>query len=265
MAALTINTDPILYTKLSGISRRETRLWSFGVVILLVFAAGFLILALPSLIWEPGVVRGEMLQRVQLLLGMVSLIMIFAGYVLDQNRKHHKTREELVREIVFAERMESFSLVDPLTQLFNRNYLDVILPKEAKRANRSGAPLTFLLLEVSKWNTVRGRAGEIGSDVFLVEAAKLLKTTFRGSDTVIRYGDHTFLVILPDTDQPQAGIALRRLLNNVDSWNLESDGPYEMAFNGGMAGYTDAVDAPLLLADLERNVTRNRTEYVAAD
>lgn len=254
-----------LYHKLNSVSRRETRLWSFGVAILLVFAAGFLILALPSLIWVPGVVRGELLRRVQLVLGMVSLIMIFVGYVFDQNRTHRKTREELIREIIFAERMESFSLVDPLTQLFNRKYLDVILPREIKRANRSGAALTFLLLEVSRWNTLRRRAGELGGDVFLVEAAKLLKSTFRGSDTVVRYGDHSFLVIFPDTDQQQAGVALQRLLQNADSWNLEKDGPYEMAFNGGMAAYSDALDVPLLLADLERNITHHRTEYVAAD
>jgi diguanylate cyclase (GGDEF)-like protein len=265
MSALAANPSAGLYQKLNSVSKRETRLWSFGVAILLVFAAGFLILALPSLIWTPGVVRAEVLHRVQLVLGLASLILIFAGYVFDQNRTHHKTRDELIHEIIFAERMESFSLVDPLTQLFNRSYLDVILPKEMRRANRSGAPLTFLLLEVDRWTMVGRRAGEMGSDLFLLEAAKLLKTTFRGSDTILRYGDHKFLAILPDTDQYQAGIALRRFLGRVDSWNLESDGPYEMAFNGGMAMYSNQIDVAPVLEDLERSIVQNRTQLVAAD
>jgi len=53
-------------------------------------------------------------------------------------------------------------------------------------------------------------------------AGKLLRTTFRGLDIVVRYSHDTFLIVMPDTDQPQAEMALRRLTNEIDTWNLSN-------------------------------------------
>ena len=243
-----------LHRQIDKLAGRDIQLWSVGMVVMLLFAAGFLVVALPNLIWGAGDHQFEPAHLAQLIIGLFMLILIFSAYVFDQKRTQHRTREELIREIVFNERLESFSLVDPLTQIFNRRYLDQILPKEINRANRRGTSLTFLLLEVDSWAMIGRRYGELIGDQLLIDAAHLLKGTFRGSDTVLRYDAAKFLVLLPETDEAQANFALTRLLNRVDTWNTETKAPYEMAFNGGLAAYTSGVDVLALLQKLERNV-----------
>ncbi len=243
-----------LHRQIEKLAGRDIQLWSVGMVVMLLFAAGFLVVALPNLIWTPGRREFQPAQLAQLVIGLFLLVLIFSAYVFDQKRTQHRTREELIREIVFNERLESFSLVDPLTQIFNRRYLDQVLPKEINRANRRGTSLTFLLLEVNAWAMIGQRFGELIGDQLLIDAAHLLKGTFRGSDTVLRYDAAKFLVLLPETDESQANFALTRLLNRVDTWNVETNAPYELAFNGGLASYRSGVDVMALLQKLERNV-----------
>ena len=246
-----------LHQQINKLAGRDIQLWSVGMVVMLLFAAGFLVVALPNLIWTPGRREFQPAQLAQLVIGLFLLVMIFSAYVFDQKRTQHRTREELIREIVFNERLESFSLVDPLTQIFNRRYLDQVLPKEINRANRRGSNLTFLLLEVDSCAMIGRRFGELVSDQLLIDAAHLLKGTFRGSDTVLRYDAAKFLVLLPETDEAQANFALTRLLNRVDTWNVETKAPYELAFNGGLASYRTGADVLALLQKLERNVQFN--------
>jgi GGDEF domain-containing protein len=59
-------------------------------------------------------------------------------------------------------------------------------------------------------------------------AAYILQANFRGSDYIVRYATNQFLVVLPDTDQQQAQIALSRLIDRVEHWNRTNE-QWEMA------------------------------------
>lgn len=245
---------PQLRSELNLLRGAESRLWSTSVLILVVFTAGFLIMAVPAVFWGPGELPPEALHRVQSVAALLTLILIFSAYTYDQRRKFHRTREALVREIVFSERMASFSTVDPLTQVFNRTYLDQVLPREISRANRKDSKLTFLLLEVGSHEATRRKHGDSVGDQLLVDTAQLLKNTFRGSDIIIRFRHASFLVILTETDQYQASCALRRLLANADHWNVDRALPYEICVNGATAGYSCGADVAKILTTLERCV-----------
>ena len=253
---------PKLKGELELLGGAERRLWSTSVLILLIFTAGFLIMAVPALFWSPAELPPEALHRLQSVAGLLTIILIFSGYIYDQRRKYHRTREALVREIIFSERLASFTTIDPLTQVFNRNYLDQVAPREINRANRQGTDLTFLLLHLDNYKRVLKKHGEPIADQLLVDTAQLLKSTFRGSDVILRYDVSSFLVILPDTDEYQAGCALRRLLSNTDQWNVDTRLQYEISFNGGTAGYYAGADLGLVLHELGRSIESH--QYAAA-
>jgi diguanylate cyclase (GGDEF)-like protein len=242
-----------LQDQIKAMTGRDIQLWSVGMLVMLLLAGGFLVVALPNLLLH-GDRTFDPVHLAQLIIALFLLVLIFSAYVFDQKRTQARTREELIREIVFNERLESFSLVDPLTQIFNRRYLDQVLPKEINRANRRGTNLTFLLIEVDGWAMIGRKFGDLVADQLLIDAAHVLKTTFRGSDTVLRYDASKFLVLMPETDESQANHALLRMMNRVDTWNVETQAPYEMSFNGGLAAYSTGVDVMGLLQKLERNV-----------
>src|SRR5437667_12486442 len=84
-----------------------------------------------------------------LVFGLISLIVLFNIYLLSQKNTLNATRHALIRELVLNERLESLSLIDPLTQLPNRRAMNELIPREAARANRLGNSLTFLTIDIT--------------------------------------------------------------------------------------------------------------------
>ncbi len=83
--------------------------------------------------------------------------------------------------------------------------------------NRCGKSATLVVFEVLP-DRQNASAEEI-----VIEAAVVLRSTFRGSDYIVRNSANQFLVLLPDTTEDQAQYALNRLTDKVDNWNLENE------------------------------------------
>jgi len=175
-----------------------------------------------------------------------------------------KAREELIREIIYSEKLQSMSLIDPLTQTFNLCYLDQVVPREINRANRHGSAITFMLIELAGWSEVIRKKGQLVGDQMLMAAAQFLKDTFRGSDIVLRYDLARFLVIMPETNQLQAGCALKRMVGRLDSWHLESNPPFEMDFRIGLAAYSRGADANGVLKLAEERLQAGQSPATAS-
>jgi diguanylate cyclase (GGDEF)-like protein len=158
----------------------------------------------------------------QLLIGFVFLVLIFALYLASQRKLLNEVSAALIAANSYVDRLEQLSLIDPPTQLFNRRFLDQLLNRQLKWLYRSGKSATLLLLELLPM----GQSG--AAEEIVIEAAFLLRSNFRGSDYVLRSSSDQFLVVLPDTVEHQAQIALSRLIDKVDHWNLAS-AKWEMA------------------------------------
>lgn len=253
--------------QLKELGGRDLQLWSIGVLIMVVLAAGFASLVAPNLAWRGLHVAAWVEYRYlpQLFFGLISLILLFNIYVLLQKRTLNSTRATLIRELVFSERLESFTLIDPLTQMLNRRSLDHILPREIARANRSGSHLSFVLVEVTGFKGLNERLGNIAGDQLLVEVGRLLKGTFRGSDAVVRYSGDRFLVIMADTSEKRAASAMRRLAGLVDRWNLSTRSGWEMALNFAIVQHAmGASPAELLMAAEQKLAQQQATPSKAA-
>jgi diguanylate cyclase (GGDEF)-like protein len=227
-----------------------------------VLAAGFAAVVAPNVAWRglPGTGRVEYRCLPQLFFGLISLILLFNIYIGIQKRSLNSTRAALIRELVFSERLENFTLIDPLTQLLNRRSLDQIVPREIARANRSGSHLTFVLVEVAGFKGLNDRLGNIAGDQLLVEVARLLKGTFRGSDAIIRYSGDRFLIIMADTNEKRAASAMRRLMNIVDRWNLNTRSGWEMVLNYGITQYAIGASAAELLMAADQNLVQQQAK-----
>lgn len=241
--------------ELEALEGRDLQLWSIGLLILIVIAAGFLSLILPNLMWNLGEMRLDGRYVPQLFFGFIVLVALFNIYAMQQRRALRATRTELLKQLVRSEAAEHLALIDPLTEVFNRRYLEKILPKEIKRADRHGESLTMLMIDVDGFKSVNTRFGHVVGDKILKEVAQLLKSTFRTSDTIIRYGGDEFLVLLPEADQEHAQIAVRRLLERVDQWNQASPIPgYRMSLSCGTSAYAKGGRPEEVLASADQRM-----------
>ncbi len=240
--------------QMKELTGRDVQLWSIMALITLVLTAGFLSVIAPSLNLNAAPFHIEQRYLPQVFFGLVALIVLFNVYVLTQRRTLATTRWQLIQEMIANEKLASVSLIDPLTQVLNRQSMDLVVSRELARANRLGTDLTFLLLELRRPRQRAANAEDrLGGDTARVaKAGSLLRHTFRGLDTVIRYSQDSFLIVMPDTSEQQAEIALQRLTTEIDNWNLTSRTGVEITLDSGLAPYIRGAQ----VEDVVRNAAR---------
>jgi diguanylate cyclase (GGDEF)-like protein len=250
--------------QIQHISGRDWQLWSIGILIMLVVTAGLAALILPNMVWSQRVMHIELSYLPQLFFGLISLILLVNIYLLGQKFTLNTTRRALIRELVLNERLESLSLIDPLTQLLNRRAMNEFIPREVARANRLGAGLTFLTLDVDKFRSINTKFGSLEGDMLLTDFGKMLKLIFRGGDMVFRQGGDEFLILMPDTTEDQADNPLQRLLRMVADWNQNNKKEYELSFSWGVAAYVTGTGVEDVLRAVDRKMYQKKHNLVPA-
>jgi diguanylate cyclase (GGDEF)-like protein len=86
---------------------------------------------------------------------------------------------------------------DSLTGLFNRRYLDEVLPRELSRASHEGGILSVVMVDIDHFKETNDRRGHREGDRLLSLLGMLLRERSRPSDVACRYGGEEFLLILP--------------------------------------------------------------------
>ena len=113
------------------------------------------------------------------------------------------------------QRAEALSVTDDLTQLYNSRYLNQVLRREAKRASRSGRPLSLLFIDLDGFKGVNDTHGHLAGSQALVEAAGVIRRSARETDVVSRFGGDEFSLILPDTGSEGAAAVGERVRERV--------------------------------------------------
>jgi len=248
--------------QIQQLSGRDFQLWSIGILVILVLTSGLLALLVPNLVWTQRVVHVEHSYLPQLFFGLISLILLFNIYLLSQKKTLNNTRLALIRELVLNERLESLSLIDPLTQLLNRRALNELVPREVARANRVGSSLTFMAIDLNGFSDLSSKFGALEGDKVLVDFGKILKSVFRGADLAFRQSGDQFLIMMPDTTEEQADFPVQRILREVDQWNLASKKDYELSFSWALAPYVTGSDAEDVLRTVDRKMYSKKHNLV---
>jgi diguanylate cyclase (GGDEF)-like protein len=241
--------DPVheLNRELRDVSSRDLQLWSIGLLVLVVVAAGFLALVLPNLLWKAQPFRVNTAYLPQLLTGFIVLIFLFNLYLFDQKRRLNATQEKLIHRLMEDARRENAGIMDPLTQVFSRFYAESVIPKETSRVDRHGGALSFLVAEVSDLRDLTARFGVVAADHVLLVTAQMLKKTLRGSDIICRYSGREFLVMMPETRASQAQNAVRRLVKAIHTWNQTTQFEYKLEVRVGVADYRTGAEMEAVL------------------
>ena len=105
---------------------------------------------------------------------------------------------------------------DSLTGAANQWFMYEILRQEWGRAERTGSPLSVVLVEFDGLDSYVDTHGDPAGDSLLRQAAGLISSELkRPGDLLARLGGKRFIVVLPDTDLDGGAVIAERLRNAV--------------------------------------------------
>lgn len=126
--------------------------------------------------------------------------------------------------------------IDPLTRIHNRRHLDSIVDKGVVISPEKR--MFILFFDLDGFKRVNDTLGHKAGDAILVEAAIRLKSCFRSSDTLCRYGGDEFLAF---AQVGQDGTGVRFIIERIlarfrEPFMLES-GPVAVGVSVGASEY----------------------------
>lgn len=109
------------------------------------------------------------------------------------------------------ESLRDSTLLDPMTGLHNRRFLEEYVETLVANVQRKRANVAILMLDLDYFKMVNDTYGHDAGDAVLKALSNVLKQSVRASDLVIRYGGEEFLIILIDS----AGAVADRVAENI--------------------------------------------------
>jgi two-component system, cell cycle response regulator len=136
--------------------------------------------------------------------------------LLEMNRELEAKIHERTHELAEANtRLAQLAVTDGLTGLYNHRHLHERLSLEVERSQRSGLPLSLLMLDVDHFKQFNDTFGHPAGDEVLRQLARVLNDTRRANDVVARYGGEEFAVILVDTAKFTAAKVAERVRERI--------------------------------------------------
>jgi len=148
------------------------------------------------------------------------------GQLIEIGLLQSKLREQAIR--------------DPLTNIFNRRYLDETLDRELSRAAREDYPVCVIMVDIDHFKRVNDTHGHEAGDLVLKAIAATLSHHCRRGDFACRYGGEEFVVVLPNITLETAYARAQDLRTSLNLLSV----PYEehnlsVTISMGIAGFPE--------------------------
>jgi diguanylate cyclase (GGDEF)-like protein/PAS domain S-box-containing protein len=134
------------------------------------------------------------------------------GFMFDISERK-KTEEHLIR---LQKQLEEYSFQDGLTGIANRRMFDTVLEREWNTAQRTGSPLSVIVLDIDYFKQYNDHYGHIKGDECLRQVAQTLSLAAnRPRDFIARIGGEEFVWLLPETDAESARLVAHKCLHLI--------------------------------------------------
>lgn len=157
--------------------------------------------------------------------------------------------------------LEKLSKLDPLTEVYNRRYLNQTLAQQIADTKKQKGILSVMLCDVDNFKGINDRCSHVTGDEVLRTVARIFQDTLRPVDTISRYGGEEFVVIFPGLPIESAAVLTERLLDAVRDYPWHTLHPtLSVTLSAGLAQLANHSDYEKLLhqADQELYCAKRR-------
>jgi diguanylate cyclase (GGDEF)-like protein len=169
---------------------------------------------------------------------------------------------QLASNVELQRQLREEAIRDTLTGLHNRRFFDEIAPAMLADAQRAGAKLAAVMVDIDYFKRLNDQHGHAAGDAVLRHTGQFLRQNIRAGDAVFRMGGEEFLILMPNV-QPAS------VIDRVDAWRsafsahtVEHEGvALNATFSAGFALYPEQADAlDILLSRADAGLYRAKAE-----
>ncbi len=119
-------------------------------------------------------------------------------------------------------RLETASITDSLTELYNRRYFNLVYNRELTRCIREHTSVAFMMLDIDYFKAYNDSYGHLQGDTTLKAVSHVMKETLqRPGDYLFRLGGEEFGVLIANITEENAYNMAERLRQNVRDLKIE--------------------------------------------
>lgn len=149
-------------------------------------------------------------------------------------------------------KLEEMAMMDNLTQLPNRNYLEERLSSNLAEFRRAGRKFGLLFMDLDNFKWVNDTFSHSGGDIVLKTAAATLRNVSRPYDVVGRWGGDEFLGLAHDVNKDELSMLAKRYGALVGRTSVKYRGqeiPLSLSIGGTICRHRDTRETILARAD----------------
>jgi diguanylate cyclase (GGDEF)-like protein/PAS domain S-box-containing protein len=158
------------------------------------------------------------------------------------NTKGETTHFVAVKEDITARKnaeiqLKEQSLKDDLTSLYNRRGFMLLAQQQIKLSDRDNRGFILVYADVDSLKEINDTFGHGEGDRAICDTADVLRSSFRASDIIGRFGGDEFGVIYVEKAEQSEELVMERLLEKLAAHNLEANRTYKLSISFGFIRY----------------------------
>ncbi len=158
------------------------------------------------------------LEEMELIAAVVTRAVEKSKLLSDNRLLNEQMHRQSEGRQLAEQKLERLATIDELTNLRNQRHYHEALAMELSRSQRYSRQFAVMLLEVDHFDLYCTHHGDKASELMLYSLARLLRDQVRVSDTVARYTDNQFALLLPETNPEGAYTLAERIVVAVDDY-----------------------------------------------
>ena len=148
---------------------------------------------------------------------------------------------------------------DPLTGLYNRNYLNYVLKSTGwNRAGRHGG----IMIDLDFFKIINDTYGHTSGDNALCDVADLLQACLPEKSLAFRYAGDEFILLFDASEEEEILAVENRIQASLDDFNAQKKRPYHLSLSMGHSCFLPGThDADSFLTAMDKSMYENKRKH----
>jgi len=125
-------------------------------------------------------------------------------------------------------RIKMMTNIDELTHLYKRKFFYTLFESELERAKRYEKDLTCAIIEIDNFNNLKDKHGDQFCNLVVQDIGEIFTDDTRIHDICARYGDYSFVSLMPESNIEAALLVCKRLRGKIEGSRFDLEGTNEI-------------------------------------